>query len=95
MSEALFPNEIPANTYKYQPNSIKTLGADALLMCRSNLDEDLVIQIEKSLFDNIGDLLYGHAKAQDIRFDRAFKGIDDELSVEFHSGGRKRRNCSF
>ena len=78
---------IPANTYINQTTSIQTVGAEALLLCRNDLDDDLVFLIENALFDNIGNLLLAHSRAQDIRLEKAFDNLPQIVSL--HQGAKK------
>lgn len=82
--------EIPANSYdRYQPDRVRTLGTDALLACRKDLDKDLVILILNALFDNTDMLLREHSKAQDIRIDRALNFDELQLGIPPHPGAEK------
>jgi len=78
---------IPANTYTNQTKSIQTVSAEALLLCRNDLDEELVFLIENALFDNIGNLLLAHSRAQDIRLEKAFDNLPQLVSL--HQGAQK------
>jgi TRAP transporter TAXI family solute receptor len=42
---------IPAGTYPGQPAAIHTIGVDCLLICRADLDEDLVHDLTRALFE--------------------------------------------
>ncbi len=85
----VFVEEIPANFYANQTKPVLTVGADALLMCRKNLNDNLALLILNTLFDNIGDLLIAHARAHDIRFERAFDRLPN--NVELHPSAIKFR----
>ncbi|MFC1553364.1 TAXI family TRAP transporter solute-binding subunit [candidate division KSB1 bacterium] len=82
---------IPANYYKSnQSTPVNTVGTWALLAGRKNLDNDLVFLILDALFDsdNTKKLLWEHAKAQDIRIDRALDFEEKQDSL-LHPGARK------
>lgn len=89
--KASIPNladeKIPANFYVNQPTEIRTVGADALLMCREDLSEHLVILILDELFNNIENLFMAHTRAEDIRIERAF--TDLPAVVKIHRGAVK------
>lgn len=78
---------IPANFYKNQTADVLTVGADAYLMSRKDLDDDLVLLILNALFDNIGNLLIAHVMARDIRIERAFEGLPEGIAL--HPGAEK------
>jgi uncharacterized protein len=44
------PTAIPARTYPAHAAPVHTIGVDNLLMCRSDLDEELVYQLTKTFF---------------------------------------------
>lgn len=47
---------IPADTYSRQRTAVHTIGVDNLLLCRADLDEDLVYRLTRALFDVLPDL---------------------------------------
>jgi uncharacterized protein len=44
---------IPAGTYAAHPAPVHTIGVDNLLVCRSDLDEDLVYELTKTFFASL------------------------------------------
>jgi TRAP transporter TAXI family solute receptor len=42
---------IPGDTYPNQPYAILTIGPDSLIVCRADLDEDLVYRITRAFFE--------------------------------------------
>ena len=44
---------IPAETYSDQPESIHTIGTDALLVCRDDVDEATVYELTRQLFETL------------------------------------------
>lgn len=50
------PFTIPANTYKGQPNPIKTIASWNIVGVRDDLDPDLAYKMTKALFQNKKDL---------------------------------------
>jgi len=85
----LVDKHIAANYYKNQITPVQTVGTKAFLICRKDLDNNLVFLIEKTLFDNIDELLMVHMTAQDIRIDKAFSGLP--TSVLLHPGAERFR----
>ncbi|HAH96950.1 MAG TPA: C4-dicarboxylate ABC transporter substrate-binding protein [Firmicutes bacterium] len=77
---------IPANTYSGQTEPTTTVAVKAALVCNSALDETLVYNITKTLFEHLGDL--GHAKAKEFSLPNAKVGI----STPFHAGALKYFN---
>jgi hypothetical protein len=55
------PIVIPAGTYPGQANPVKTIGSENLLVCRDDLDDELVYRITKGLFDALPRLTEAHA----------------------------------
>jgi len=47
----LCPTFVPGGTYPGHPASVSTVGADSLLLCRANLDEDLVYRLTAAFFE--------------------------------------------
>ncbi len=81
---------IPANFFMNQTASLRTVGSEALLMCRKDLDNDLVFLIENAFFDNIENLLLALVRAQDIRIEVAFDQLPE--NVDLHPGAKKFRD---
>ena len=77
--------DIPAITYLNQTTPVHTVGAQTLVLCRKNLDDDLVFLIENALFDNIHKLM----RAQGIKLESALD--EDKLpeGIALHSGARR------
>jgi TRAP transporter TAXI family solute receptor len=43
--------KIPANTYPNQPEAVKTIGVDRLLVCRADLDETIVHDLTRAFIE--------------------------------------------
>ena len=54
------PFTIPANTYSGQPEPIDTVGVDNVLMCREDLDDELVYRLTKVFFEALPALAATH-----------------------------------
>ena len=59
----LRPVTIAANQFAGQTNPIDTLGAEWLLVCRSDLPEDLVYQLTRTFFEQLPALARDHGEA--------------------------------
>jgi TRAP transporter TAXI family solute receptor len=55
------PVVIPAETYPGQDTPVKTIGSENLLVGRSDLDDELVYRLTKTLFDALPRLAEAHA----------------------------------
>jgi len=77
---------IPANTYSGQTEAVTTVAVQAALVCKSDLDETLVYNLTKTLFEHVNEL--GHAKAKEFSLQNAKDGI----STPFHAGALKYFN---
>ena len=64
-------------------SDVKTVAVLAMLVARSDLDEDYVYQITKAIFDNSDKIT--HAKGEFITADSALEGV----GIELHPGAKK------
>ncbi|HHY47585.1 MAG TPA: TAXI family TRAP transporter solute-binding subunit [Firmicutes bacterium] len=76
---------IPAGTYMHQADPVKSVAVQAILIARSDLDEDLVYNLTKALFENLGDLAAAHAKGKEVRLANALNGV----STPLHPGAER------
>lgn len=76
---------IPANTYTGVTEDVKTLAVKATIIVRSDLEEELVYNITKALFEGKDALAEANAKGAELNKDDAVKGV----SVPFHAGAEK------
>lgn len=81
----LAPVTIPPNTYKGQAEAVKTVAVMATLIVNSQVKEDVVYNITKSLFENQADLGKAHAKGKELKLETATKG----MSIPLHPGAAK------
>lgn len=63
----------------------ETIAILATLACTEDLDEDLVYEITKALFENQPALAAGHAKGNELSLQSAVQGV----SIPFHPGAEK------
>ncbi len=76
---------IPAGTYPNQTDDIKTLAVKTMIIVRSDLDEDIVYRITKSLFENKDIIAENAPKAGELDTDFATQGV----TVAFHAGAQR------
>jgi len=62
---------IPAGTYRGVDRDIPTIAVMALLVCDSNMPDDLVYDITRVIFENLAVLATAHPKAELISLDTA------------------------
>lgn len=75
-------DEVPSGTYGID-GAVKTVAVQAMLAARSDLDEDLVYDITKAIFENLDKV--AHAKGKLIKLDNALNGV----GIEVHPGAQK------
>ena len=74
---------IPADVYG-TAEDVNCVAITALLVCSNDLDEDLVYEMTKALFEQEGILT--HAKAAEITIESAFDGVGD---LPLHPGAAR------
>ncbi len=74
---------IPANTYKNQDKPVKTLGVKCAVVCNSDLPEDLVYSLVKTMYDNLSTIKIAHKALDYLTFDGAIQGLPP---VPLHKG---------
>jgi TRAP transporter TAXI family solute receptor len=68
---------IPAGTYDSQSQDAKTVSINAILICSADMDEDLVYNITKTLYEKTEEL--SHAKKAEIKLETALTGFDPAM----------------
>lgn len=81
------PYEIPAGTYK-NDEAIPTAAVPNAFVVRSDLSEDDVYKLTKTLFENLDQLVNSHQAAADISLETA----QDSLIAPLHPGAEKFYN---
>jgi len=76
---------IPANTYTGQSSDVQTAAVINYLVTRSDLSDDLVYQMTKSVFENLGELTAAHSAAKEIKIENAMSG----MPVPMHPGAER------
>ncbi len=76
---------IPAGTYKGTDVDTEAVAIKATLAVNKDLDESVVYNMTKTIFENLEELGNAHAKGKEITAEKAITGI----SVPFHPGAAK------
>lgn len=76
---------IPANTYTGQSADVNTAAVVNYLVTHEGVKEELVYQMTKAIFDNLGDLAASHAAGKDIKLEKALDG----MPVPLHPGAAR------
>lgn len=76
---------IPAGTYRGADEATPALSIQATLAVYELLDEEIVYELTKALFENQETLAVAHAKGKDLSAESAIEGV----SVPFHPGAAK------
>jgi TRAP transporter TAXI family solute receptor len=77
--------DIPAGTYGKQDKAVPTAAVVNYLVTRSDLSDDLVYQMTKAIYENLGELQAAHAAAKAIKLENAKVG----MPVPMHPGAAK------
>ena len=75
---------IPSGTYG-MPSDVSTVAVQAMLGVGASVDEDIVYDMTKILFEQVAELQATHTKANDITLESALEG----MSVVVHPGAIK------
>jgi TRAP transporter TAXI family solute receptor len=78
------PITIPRHTYPGQSAEVETLGVDNLLLCRDDLDEELVYRLTRSLFETLPRLAKTHVSAEMIDVE-----IGPATPIPLHAGAAR------
>lgn len=76
---------IPKGTYTGQDSDVQTAAVVNYLVTRSDLPENVVYEMTKSIFENLDELRAAHSAAKDIDIKRALEG----MPVPVHPGAEK------
>ena len=76
---------IPAKTYGGQEADVATAAVVNYLVTRSDLSDDLVYQMTKTIYDNVPDLVAAHKAASAIDVKTALQG----MPIPMHPGAQK------
>ena len=81
----LVPMDLPAGTYKGQPDAVPTLAVEAQLICHVDLPEDVVYEMVKIIWENHDELVQTNMRAAYMEKDNPLKGS----AIEAHPGALK------
>jgi len=76
---------IPADTYKAVAKDATTVAVKATIIVKNDLDETLVYNMTKAIFENAEEIKTAHAKGAELDPAYAVAGV----SVPFHAGAEK------
>ena len=76
---------IPENTYEGQSEQVTTIGVEAVLLARDELDEDIVSKITKILFEYRDELPFNSLPD----FGLSNEDVTQEIGIPFHEGALK------
>lgn len=76
---------IPANTYDGQAEAVPTVAITNILVTRADLSDDVVYDMTRLLFDNLGRLGNSHSAAKDIKLEAAAQN----LPIALHPGAER------
>ncbi len=76
---------VPAGTYKNQAADVKTVAVNAVLIVNSEIPDDVVYNLTKTMFENQAQLAQAHAKGNELNLKTAVTGV----SIPFHPGAEK------
>lgn len=79
------PSEIPAGTYNGIDSVTRTPAVMAVLVTNADIDDEVIYQFTKAMFENIADVQMSHAKGREITLESALDG----LTVPLHPGAAR------
>lgn len=79
-----FPTVLPGGTYKSIPTDLPTIGVTNLLICREGLEEELVYELTKLLFERRAELETTHQAATRLSLDRW-----RDVTIPLHPGAER------
>ncbi len=76
---------LPANTYKGQPEAVKTIAVRAIWATHDKLDEETAYNVVKALYENTDTLAKVHVKGKEISLATALESV----SIPLHPGAER------
>jgi TRAP transporter TAXI family solute receptor len=76
---------IPAGTYNGQTGEVQTAAVVNYLVTRSDMKDDTVYQMTKTLFESLPDLVAAHSAARAIKVEGALEG----MPIPMHPGAER------
>ncbi|MGM0369799.1 MAG: TAXI family TRAP transporter solute-binding subunit [Bacillota bacterium] len=77
--------DVPAGTYKGQDKEVNTVALKATFITEESIEESVVYNITKALFENKEQLVEAHSRAKDIDLESAQEG----MAIPLHPGAKK------
>ncbi len=71
--------EFPADTYPNQSEPVRSIASPNVLAARSDVPEEVVYQITKTIWENLSALQEIHAATRDMQLQRAVRGLGAPL----------------
>jgi hypothetical protein len=78
-------DKVPAGIYRGVDKDVPTVAVLAILVSRTELEEDIVYRITKAMFENIKTIETAHAKGKEVRLEKALAG----MSIPLHPGAER------
>lgn len=79
------PGIIPAGAYKNQDSDIETVMMQTALITREDMDEDVIYELTKMIFDNLDYLVQQNNAFKDLTLENAAQGI----TIPLHPGAER------
>jgi TRAP transporter TAXI family solute receptor len=79
------PTAIPKGTYKNQDAPVKSVAIPNFLITRDDLDEKVVYELTRAIFENLDRLVLAHVAAKEIQLATATVG----LPIPLHPGAER------
>ena len=76
---------VPMSAYKGMTQDAQTVAVMAILAARAELEEAMVYQITKVIFENLADIGSAHARGKEVKLETALNG----MSIPLHPGAEK------
>ncbi len=76
------PGTIPANTFKGQPDEIPSFSAATIFGCSAEVDEEVVYEVTKYIWENIDELTPLHAALAEMKIE----DVKDIADLPLHPG---------
>lgn len=84
-SKAYQAGVIPAGTYDGQEQDVPTVAITNILVTHENVDEEVVYQMTKLMFENLDRLRTSHSAANDIKLESATENVP----IPLHPGAER------
>jgi uncharacterized protein len=77
--------KVPAGIYKGTDKDVHTVAVLAILVVKAELEEPIVYNITKAIFENLGTLERAHAKGKEVKLETALVG----MPIPLHPGAER------